>query len=648
MLDYLKEIDDLITKLNYHTKLYNEDRPELPDKDWDDMYFRLQYLENKYDVYRNDSPTQQVTFEFMDDLKKVKHNHPMLSLDKTKDWNEFIQYFNNIDPSRSVVGMLKMDGLTCSLRYVDGFLVSAETRGDGVVGEDILHNARVIRNIPNRIPYKQELIIDGEIICDYDTFERFKDRYANPRNFASGSIRLLDSTECDQRGLKFIAWNVITGPYVTLIDNFGALQNMGFTVVPWTSSFDLDAKEFLVEEATRYGYPIDGLVGRFNDHDFGESLGATGHHARAAYAFKFYDEEYSTWLTDIEWTMGRTGVLTPVAIFNPVDTGDSVIERASLHNIDIMEQVLGRPYEMQTITVCKMNDIIPQVLSGGREISSADVAKWFTIPTTCPICGGPLDIECEVNTRVLKCNNADCSGQVVNRINHFCGKSGLDIKGLSKATLGKLLDWGWINEPADLYKLCEHRAEWVTKPGFGPKSVDNILQAIEDSRSPQLDKFISALGIPSIGKTLSKELIKYFDSYDAFRKAIKDGYDFTQIDKIGIDKAHSIKSFDYSEADRVDEFMLAYDKAETAAAAAQNLENEKIAITGSLTRFKNRSELQTLIEQRGGKVVSSISKNTTILINNNPNSSSSKNVAATRLGIPIMTEQEFMTLYIDI
>ena len=647
MLDYLKEIDDLITKLNYHTKLYNEGRPELPDKEWDNMYFRLQYLENKYDVYRNDSPTQQVTYEFMDDLKKVKHNHPMLSLDKTKDWNEFIQYFNNIDSSRSVVGMLKMDGLTCSLRYVDGFLVSAETRGDGVVGEDILHNARVIRNIPNRIPYKQELIVDGEIICDYDTFDGFKDRYANPRNFASGSIRLLDAAECDKRGLRFIAWNVITGPYATLIDNFGALQNMGFTVVPWTSSFDLDAKEFLIEEATRYGYPIDGLVGRFNNHDFGESLGATGHHSRAAYAFKFHDEEYSTWLNDIEWTMGRTGVLTPVAIFNPVDTGDSIIERASLHNISIMKEVLDRPYDGQTITVCKMNDIIPQVLSGGCEISSADVGKYFEIPTVCPVCGGNLDIECDVNTEILKCNNPECPGQLVNRLDHFCGKKGLDIKGLSKATLGKLVEWGWVNEPADLYTLANHRDEWVAKPGFGAKSVENILQAIEESRSPALENFISAIGIPMIGKTLSKEIVKHFDCYADFRAAARDKFDFTIIDKIAYEKCSSIWNFNFDEADRVDEYMLSYDRLKELIIATQNLENEKIAITGTLTHFKNRNALIEAIELHGGKVVSSVTKNTTILINNNPSSSSSKNVAAARLGIPIMTEQEFINLYLD-
>ena len=644
---YIKEIYRLVDTLNYHTKLYDAGMPEISDQEWDDMYFDLQALEGSLGLYLPNSPTQRVNYDFVSELKKVKHNHPMLSLDKTKDWNEFLQYFTKQDVSKSVVGMLKLDGLTCSLRYVDGRLVSAETRGDGNIGEDILHNAMVVQNIPKRIDYPHELIVDGEIICDIETFKEFADEYANPRNFASGSIRLLDSRECEKRKLKFILWNVVQGPYKKVMDNFVEMQKLGFTVTPWTSSFDWDAKDFLIEQAEKYHYPIDGLVGRFDDQVFGESLGATGHHSRAAYAFKFHDEEYETWLNDIEWTMGRTGVLTPVAIFNPVDTGDSIIERASLHNISIMKEVLGRPYAGQTITVCKMNDIIPQVLSGGCEISSADVGKYFEIPTVCPVCGGSLDIECDVNTEILKCNNPECSGQLVNRLDHFCGKKGLDIKGLSKATLGKLVEWGWVNEPADLYILDKYRDEWIAKPGFGAKSVDNILQAIQVSRLPMLDNFISAIGIPMIGKSLSKEIIKYFSDYQEFRTAVKEKYDFTQLEKIAYEKCASIWNFNYEEADRVAEFMISFTTSAVELAAAQNLENEKIAITGTLTQFKNRNALIEAIESHGGKVVSSVTKNTTILVNNNPNSSSSKNVTATRLGIPIMTELEFINLYLD-
>lgn len=641
----MNELYQLINDLNYHTKLYDEGHPNISDKQWDDMYFRLQELEARTGIYDLESPTQRVNYQVVNELKKVKHNHPMLSLAKTKDWGEFLVYFHNINTSKDVVGMLKLDGLTCSLRYIDGKLVSAETRGNGEVGEDILHNALVLPNIPKKILYKEELIVDGEIICDKETFKQFENEYANPRNFAAGSIRLLDSNECSRRGLKFILWNVVKGPYTKVIDNFNAMTKLGFTVTPWTSSFDWDAKEFLIERAEEYGYPIDGLVGRFNDQEFGESLGATGHHSRAAYAFKFYDEEYETWLNNIEWTMGRTGILTPVAIFEPVDTGDSLIERASLHNISIMKQVLNKPYEGQTIIVCKMNDIIPQVLSGGCEISSADVSKYFDIPTTCPICGGTLDIECEVNTEVLKCNNPQCSGQLINRLDHFCGKKGLDIKGLSKATLAKLVELEWVNEPADLYNLQKHRDEWIKLPGFGEKSVDKILAAIEDSRTAKLDAFICALGIPLVGKTLSKELVKYIHTYEEFRNKIQENWDFTKLDGVAYEKASSILNFNYDEADRVFDCMEEV-KIEELAAADKTLEGKKIVITGTLEKVKNRGELQKLIEAAGGRVIAAVSRNTDMLINNNPNSTSSKNVAAKKLNIPILTEEELFNFYL--
>lgn len=642
--DYIQEMNNLIDMLNYNTQLYDEGKPVISDAEWDDMYFRLQYLESTLGIYLPGSPTQTVNYNVVSELKKVKHNHPMLSLDKTKDWHDFLRYFSNIDPSKDVTGMLKLDGLTCSLRYVDGALVSAETRGNGEEGEDILHNALVIKNIPKKINYDEELIIDGEILSAATDFEPFKAEYANQRNFAAGSIRLLDSAECARRNLKFVAWNVVKGPMEKVWQNFEFIASRGFTVVPWTSSFDWDAKEFLIDKAKEYGYPIDGLVGRFNDITFGESLGATGHHARAAYAFKFYDEEYETRLLNIEWTMGRTGVLTPVAIFEPVDTGDSVIERASLHNVSIMETVLAAPYYYQKIKVCKMNDIIPQIVWGeGERVGSHEIL--IPMPNECPICGGRLEVVCEVDTEVLVCTNNACEGKLVNRLDHFCGKKGLDIKGLSKATLGKLVDWGWVSEPADLYKLVEYEIEWKEKPGFGEKSVDNILNSIENSRSPRLSDFISAIGIPMIGKTHSKELAKYFASYEEFRNAAQNKWGFSDLEGIGWEKASAIWNFDFAEADRVDAFMLGYESDEPA--AADNLKDVNICITGRLEKFKNRSELQTAITSRGGKVVSSVSRNTHWLINNDVSSSSTKNTAAQRLGIPIITEEEFFNLFLD-
>lgn len=366
-----ERIEYLVDKLNYYTKKYDEGEMLITDQEWDAMYFELYRLEQEYNIYLPTSPTQAISYQVVNALNKVKHNHPMLSLAKTKDWNEFIHYFGDKD----VVGMIKVDGLTCSLRYLNGRLVSAETRGNGIEGEDILHNALVIQNIPKRIDYKDELIVDGEIICSLEDFEEFKDEFANPRNFAAGSIRLLDSKECARRKLKFIAWHVVSSNWETVINNLTNLRSLGFSVVPWTSSFDWDAKEFLIEEAKNQGIPIDGLVGRFNNIAYGESLGATGHHSRAAYAFKFYDETYTSYLLDIEYTMGRTGILTPVAIFEPIDIEGSVCERASLHNLSIMKELLGTPYEGQKIWVSKRNMIIPQIEKAEKieELGQSDI-----------------------------------------------------------------------------------------------------------------------------------------------------------------------------------------------------------------------------------------------------------------------------------
>jgi DNA ligase (NAD+) len=363
-------------------------------------------------------------------------------------------------------------------------------------------------------------------------------------------------------------------------------------------------------------------------------------------AFKFADEEYETYLNDIEWTMGRTGVLTPVAIFEPVDTGDSVIERASLHNVSIMKDLLWRPYKGQSLMVCKMNDIIPQVVSAGREISPADFEGLeFTIPIECPICGGRLEVVCEVDTEVLICTNDACEGKLVNRLDHFCGKKGLDIKGLSKATLGKLVDWGWIKEPADLYNLNKRLQVWANIPGFGIKSVNNILNAIDNSKNPKLESFICALGIPHVGKTLSAQLAKEFKNYEEFREAVTEKWDFTQLDGVAYEKASAIWNFDFTEADHVAEHMLGYEV--TGGPSSNILEGESICITGRLTQHKNRDELVKRITDRGGKVVSGVSKNTTWLINNDVNSTSSKNVTAQRLGIPIITEEEFINQFLS-
>jgi DNA ligase (NAD+) len=454
------------------------------------------------------------------------------------------------------------------------------------------------------------------------------------------------------RKLKFIAWDMIqsaSSKLETLGNTLEYLADLNFEIVPYTTlrtKFNEKTIELMKEVAGYYSYPIDGLVVKYDNIAEYQACGRTDHHFKGGMAFKFADEEYETWLNNIDWTMGRTGVLTPIACFEPVDTGDSVIEKASLHNVSIMKQLLGTPYQGQSLTVFKANDIIPQVSSAGCEISKADIAGLeFTIPTVCPICGGETKVVCEVDTEVLMCTNEACSGKLINRLEHFCSKKGMDIKGLSKATLEKLVEWNWIKEPSDLYNLNKRLQVWANKPGFGIKSVNNILNSIETSRTPKLESFICALGIPHVGKTLSKELVKYFNSYEEFRDAAQSGWDFTQIDGVAEEKASAIWNFDFAEADRVATYMLGYE-VEQSGATAKNLEGESICITGRLTLFKNRNELVDEIEKRGGKVVSGVSRNTTWLINNDINSNSSKNVAAQRLNIPIITEIEFCNLYL--
>ena len=645
------ELYQLVNDLNYHTKLYDEGHPNISDKEWDDMYFRLVELERTTGIYLPESPTQKIDYQVVNELKKVKHNHPMLSLAKTKSIDEMNTFIGN----KEFITMLKMDGLTCSLGYKNGRLVSAETRGNGIEGEDVLHNIMAVKNVPKRLPQDIDLTIDGEIICTYEDFKEFENEYANPRNFAAGSIRLLDAKESAMRNLRFVAWEIIEENYE--IDNFNTLNKklalllkLGFEVVPF-SILNKEFTEEVIQEfkniAEKNSYPIDGLVIKYNKMEEFHACGRTDHHFKGGMAFKFHDEEYETWLKDIEWTMGRTGVLTPVAIFEPVDTGDSIIERASLHNVSIMKDLLWRPYKGQSLLVCKMNDIIPQVVSASREISPADFKGLeFIIPTECPICGGRLEVVCEVDTEVLICTNDACEGKLVNRLDHFCGKKGLDIKGLSKATLGKLVDWGWIDSFASLYCLHQYRNEWINKPGFGTKSVDNILTAIEDSRKPKLESFICAIGIPHVGKTLSHELTKYFCDYKSFKIAAKDKWDFTEIDKVAYEKASAIWNFDFTEADLVDSFMYGYEVDEPAAVDT-TLDATTVVITGKLSLHKNRDELVKRITDHGGKVTGSVSKNTNILINNDVNSTSSKNVSAQRLGIPIMTEEEFVNLYLS-
>jgi len=645
---YTSEIKGLIEYLNYHTKKYDEGNPEITDKEWDENYFRLKELEDKYHIYYPNSPTQKINYEVVSSLEKVAHNHEMLSLEKTKSLEE-VKDFLGAAPS---LAMCKMDGLTCSLKYVNGELVSAETRGNGLVGENILHNAKVISSIPQTIPFKEELIIDGEIICTYSDFKEFSSEYKNPRNFASGSIRLLNSNECSKRKLRFIAWDVIKGlESISLLSNqLVELDKMGFEVVPYLgkveNAYDINSYvEILKELSNKMSYPIDGLVFKFDNVEYGKSLGKTAHHFKNAIAYKFYDETESTKLLDIEWTMGRTGVLTPVAIFEPIELEGTTVERASLHNLSIMDELLGEmAHQDQQVEVMKANQIIPQIVSADKKIKGTLYYKEhipFEVPAVCPICGEPTKIEMPIGTKILVCSNPNCEGKFINRLDHFCGKKGLDIKGLSKTTLEKLVNWGWISNLEDIFKLNQHRNEWIKKTGFGVKSVDNILNAIEDAKNCELNTFISSLGIPLIGETASKELVKIFPTWEQFISATENNYKFWSIPNFGIEMNNAIINFDYTEAKNIYNYLI-INKIDENNSNKNKLEGLTFVITGKVNHFKNRDELKNYIENNGGKVVGSISSKTNYLINNDIESTSSKNLAAKKLGIPILSEENFL------
>ena len=653
MMQEAKDIRNLIERLNDATSDYNRGKPYMSDPKWDELYFKLEKLEKETGIIYSDSPTQRIIFFLFSSLRKVKHSHPMLSLDKTKN-SDIVQAFVS---GHDWLGMFKMDGLTVSLTYENGKLVRAETRGNGIEGEDITHNTLAVKNIPKIIPTKDignhiydiadKVIIDGEIICTFQDFEPFKEEYKNPRNFAAGSIRLLDSGICFDRNLTFVAWDLVEG----IDEDFffwrlEKLDDWGFTTVPRVGDAETveDAIDILDRMDEHKLYPIDGYVFKFESKKYGDSLGRTDHHFKNAIAYKFYDEDYETELLDIEWSMGRTGVLTPVAIFKPIDIDGTIVERASLHNLSILRDTLGRyPEKNQKIWVAKINMIIPQITRAEKNDTFHDNILNNGMCLNCPICGKPAEIvQSESGVYNIICVNSSCEGKLSNRIDHYCGKKGLDIKGISKATIEKLIDWGWINGLRDIYNLEQYKTEWISKEGFGTASVRKILDAIESSRSQtELGAFISALGIPLVGRTMAKEICKHYDTWEDFREAV--GGDWTVFEGFGDEINKAINNFDYTEADEI-AGRLAFKQLEvqnevTPTAAIQN---KVFVITGKLSR--KRDEIKSEIESLGGKVTGSVSSKTDYLICNDKNSTTGKSADAKRLGIPVITEEEYLLM----
>ena len=652
MDDKINKIENLVYILNEATNEYEEGHSPFSDKEWDDMYFELLELEKETGYISIDSPTHRIHFETVSELKKVEHNHPMLSLDKTKDLTVVESFIKDHD----WIAMAKMDGLTCSLKYINGKLVSAETRGNGIIGEDITHNAMVIPSIPKEIYAKEEIIIDGEIICTYKNFEKFKNDYKNPRNFASGSIRLLDSEECYKRHLTFVVWDVIKGgPHKYLSQNLAWAITQGFEITHSFINKNTPLNEvidIIKKHSKTSSYPIDGIVFKYDNIEEYNNAGRTDHHFKGGLAYKFYDETYPTRLRYISWTMGRTGVLTPVAVFDSVEIDGTEVSRASLHNVSVMKETLGDcAYVGEPLEIYKSNMIIPQIYSAGPKydygyiIANGGVSA-NDAPGHCPICGGDVYFKEENNIIRAYCDNPNCEGKLINRLDHFCGKKGLDIKGLSKATLEKLINWEWVNSISDIFKLKNYRNEWINKTGFGKLSVDKILNAIDEAKECETSKYICALGIPLIGKVASKTLIDTFNTYDNFRKAIdnKDDklYEMAGIGEVMID---TLLNYDYTEADEIFKNYINEIKIESSLNDTV-LKDKVFCITGKIKNWKNRDELKSFIESKGGKVTGSVTSKTSYLINNDTSSQTSKNLTAIKMHVPIINEEEFLTLVI--
>lgn len=666
-MDKVKRIKELTKQLNqYRDSYYNNSASEISDQEYDNLFDELKQLEEETNIVMANSPTRTVGYEIKSKLKKVKHSHPMLSLDKTKSVEDLKKFASDKD----CLLMCKMDGLTVLLTYENGELIQAETRGNGEEGEIITHNAKVFENIPLHIDYTGHLEIEGEAIITYGDFEKINsklpenERYKNPRNLVSGSVRQLDSNIAAQRHVKFIAWKVPNIEDKIKSDNAFLFRlifakNLGFDIVPFYSYTNCSSDKenihnmviSLQNKAKELGYPIDGLVMTYNDIAYGESLGTTGHHPKHSLAFKFYDDIYPTKLLDVEFTMGKTGVLTPTAVFKPVEIDGTMVERASLHNLSVMRE-LGVEFIGQEINVYKANQVIPQVYSAEtvmpfKDPNDKEEVESIVIPDKCPICGADTEIPRENDVEILICTNPNCKGKLLGKLSHFVSKNAINIDGLSEQTLQKFIALGWLASFQDIYYLSEHKEEMYKLDGFGKKSVDKLLESIERSRNTTLDRFIYGLCIPLIGRTASKTIAKEFDNKaEEFYDFWCHSYDFSKLDDFGDTMNNSMQNFIKNNYRWIAEFIgeFIFREPDNNGNVKQVLEGKTFVITGSLRAYKNREELVSVIERNGGKVSGSVSAKTSYLINNDVTSTSGKNKKANELGIPIISEGEFVQM----
>ena len=643
-----KRMKELVELLNRAGRAYYQEADEImTNYEYDALYDELARLEKETGTTLAGSPTAHVGYEVLSELPKERHERPMLSLDKTKD----VQALKEWVGSHRTLLSWKMDGLTIVLTYQNGELFKAVTRGNGEVGEVITNNARVFRNIPLRIPFQGELVLRGEAVIGYREFERINEeipeadaRYKNPRNLCSGSVRQLNNEITAKRNVHFFAFSLVRAEGVDFENShekeFLWLQEQGFETVEYrvvTAENLEEAVRWFSERIEENEYPSDGLVALYDDITYGRSLGQTAKFPRDSMAFKWQDEIRETVLKEIEWSPSRTGLINPVAIFEPVELEGTTVSRASVHNISIMRGLeLGVG---DTIEVYKANMIIPQIADNKTRSGVRD------IPTACPVCGGATEIRKINDVESLYCTNPDCQAKKIKSFTLFVSRDALNIEGLSEATLEKFIARGFIHEFADIFRLSRFREEIVELEGFGEKSYENLISSVEKARKTTLARVIYSLGIPNIGLSGAKLICRQLDD-EVERLLAASEEELAAIDGVGPVIAASFTGY-FADPEKRERFFrllseLTLEKEETA--AVQDLKGKVFVVTGSLTHFSNRAELKELIEKRGGKVTGSVTGKTDYLINNDTESSSSKNKKARELGIPVISEEEFLKL----
>lgn len=646
----MERMKKLIKLLNEASQAYYQQAREImSDYEYDKLYDELLKLEEESGIILSDSPTQKVGYIVLSNLNKVKHESKMLSLDKTKDIEKLKSFLGDN------IGLLslKMDGLTIVLKYMNGELIQAVTRGNGEIGEDITHNAKLFKNIPLKINYKEELIIRGEAVISYDEFKKinetldYNEKYKNPRNLCSGTVRQLDSEKASKRGVNFIVFSLVKADNVEFNDlksqQLNWLEKIGFQTVEYkmvtNENIESAVREF-EENISENKFASDGLVLTYDSINYSRSLGVTSKFPKDSIAFKWADEISETKLLNIYWNTSRTGLINPIAIFEPVELEGTNVNRASLHNLSIVENLqLGIG---DKITVYKANMIIPQIADNLTK------SNTFTIPDKCPVCGEETEIIKLKDGKALKCINPNCKAQLVMKLCHYSSRNAMNIEGFSEATYEKFVEMDFINNYTDIYSLKDYKDKIIDIEGFGEKSFQNLYDSIEKSKITHLYNFIYALGIEHVGLSNAKLLCKYFNNnFDEIKNASIE--QFIEIEGFGEVISKSLYKYFKNEnniklIDKAFKYLTFLDDDIDNSDIDKLFKNTVFVITGELNKFENRKQLQEKIEVLGGKVTNSVSSKTNYLINNDINSNSSKNKKAKQLNVKIITEDDFIKM----